>query len=145
MCDYLAAGDTDYGNEIWWNGGDGTGTMNLGSYSGVVPDRDVRVRAGGGGQTQLAQYGIFVSNFSGPGLITNSYASNMADAAYDAGACRQLCDMTLDDDTGVNSGLGYSGTNSGAGWSSRKTYFYLFISICQGREASSNRKVGSLW
>ena len=62
---------------------------------------------------QLAQYGIFVSNSSGPGLITNSYASNMADAAYYVGACRQICNMTLANDTGVNSDLGYSGTNSG--------------------------------
>src|SRR5437899_2521530 len=33
VCDYLAR-DGDHGNEIWWNGGDGTGTTGLGSYSG---------------------------------------------------------------------------------------------------------------
>jgi hypothetical protein len=37
----------------------------------------------------------------------------MADAAYYVGACRQVCDTTLANDTGINSGLGYSGTNSG--------------------------------
>ena len=37
----------------------------------------------------------------------------MADAAYYVGACRQICDTTLANDTGVNSDLGYSGTNSG--------------------------------
>ena len=33
VCDYLA-GDDGHGNEIWWNGGDGTGTIGLGAYSG---------------------------------------------------------------------------------------------------------------
>ena len=33
VCDYLA-GSGEHGNEIWWNGGDGTGTIGLGSYSG---------------------------------------------------------------------------------------------------------------
>ena len=37
----------------------------------------------------------------------------MADAAYYVGACRQICDTTLANDTGVNSDLGYSGTNAG--------------------------------
>jgi hypothetical protein len=112
VCDYLA-GDGDHGNEIWWNGGDGTGTIGLGAYSGSYLTATsewapAKVKSG-----QLAQYGIFVSNSSGPGLITNSYASNMADAAYYVGACRQICDTTLANDTGVNSALGYSGTNSG--------------------------------
>jgi hypothetical protein len=112
VCDYLA-GDGDHGNEIWWNGGDGTGTISLGAYSGSYLTATsewapAKVKSG-----QLAQYGIFVSNSSGPGLITNSYASNMADAAYYVGACRQICDTTLANDTGVNSALGYSGTNSG--------------------------------
>jgi hypothetical protein len=33
VCDYLAGGG-DHGNEIWWNGGDGTGAIGLGAYSG---------------------------------------------------------------------------------------------------------------
>jgi hypothetical protein len=37
----------------------------------------------------------------------------MADAAYYVGACGRICDTTLANDTGVNSDLGYSGTNSG--------------------------------
>jgi hypothetical protein len=61
----------------------------------------------------LAQYGIFVSNSRGPGVIDHSYASNMADAAYYVGACQRQCNTTLDSDTGTNSALGYSGTNSG--------------------------------
>jgi hypothetical protein len=112
VCDYLA-GDGDHGNEIWWNGGDGTGTIGLGSYSGSYLTATSEYAPAKLNSPNLAQYGIFVSNSSGPGLITNSYASNMADAAYYVGACRQICNMTLANDTGVNSDLGYSGTNSG--------------------------------
>jgi hypothetical protein len=112
VCDYLA-GDGDHGNEIWWNGGDGTGTIGLGAYSGSYLTATSEWAPAQVNSGQLAQYGIFVSNSSGPGLITNSYASNMADAAYYVGACRQVCNMTLANDTGVGSDLGYSGTNAG--------------------------------
>ncbi len=61
----------------------------------------------------FAQYGIFVSNASGPGAITHSYVSNMADAAYYVGACQRLCHALLSHDVGTNSALGYSGTNAG--------------------------------
>src|SRR5215472_17160504 len=112
VCDYLAGGG-DHGNEIWWNGGDGTGAINLGAYSGSYLTATSEYAPAQLNSPQLAQYGIFVSNSSGPGLITNSYASNMADAAYYVGACARICNTTLANDTGVNSGLGYSGTNSG--------------------------------
>ena len=112
VCDYLAGGG-DHGNEIWWNGGDGTGTINLGAYSGSYLTATSEYAPAQLNSPQLAQYGIFVSNSSGPGLITNSYASNMADAAYYVGACARICHTTLANDTGVNSGLGYSGTNAG--------------------------------
>ena len=112
VCDYLA-GDGDHGNEIWWNGGDGTGTVGLGSYSGSYLTATSEWASAKVNSPQLALYGIFVSNSTGPGLITNSYASNMADAAYYVGGCRRICNMTLANDTGVNSALGYSGTNSG--------------------------------
>ena len=61
----------------------------------------------------LAQYGIFVSNARGPGVIEESYASNMADSSYYIGACQQVCHATMNHDTGTNSNLGYSGTNAG--------------------------------
>ncbi len=112
VCDYLA-GNGEHGNEIWWNGGDGTGTIALGSYSGSYLTATSQYAPAKLNSPQLAQYGIFVSNSRGPGLITHSYASNMADAAYYVGACRQICNTTLANDTGVNSDLGYSGTNSG--------------------------------
>ena len=124
VCDYLA-GSGDHGNEIWWNGGDGTGTISPGSYSGSYLTATSQYAPAKVNSPQLAQYGIFVSNSSGPGLITNSYASNMADGAYYVGACRRICDTTLANDTGVNSALGYSGTNSGGQLIIRNSVFRL--------------------
>jgi hypothetical protein len=112
VCDYLA-GSGDHGDEIWWNGGDGSGTIGMGAYSGSYLTATSEWAPATPNSGQLAQYGIFVSNSSGPGLMTNSYASNMADAAYYVGACARMCNVTLADDTGLNSSLGYSGTNAG--------------------------------
>jgi hypothetical protein len=112
VCDYLS-GTGGHGNEIWWNGGDGSGVIGMGAYHGsfltatsMYGPKDIT-------SPNLAQYGIFVSNASGPGLIEDSYASNMADAAYYVGACQQQCNTTLTHDIGTNSALGYSGTNAG--------------------------------
>ncbi len=124
VCDYLAGGG-DHGNEIWWNGGDGTGTIGMGAYSGSYLTATSEYAPAKLKSPQLAQYGIFVSNARGPGLITSSYASNMADAAYYVGACRRVCDTTLANDTGVNSALGYSGTNSGGQLIIRNSVFRL--------------------
>ena len=112
VCDYLA-GTGRAGNEIWWNGGDGSGTLGLGAYQGSYLSATSQYRPQDIHSPNLAQYGIFVSNSSGPGQITSSYASNMADAAYYIGACQQQCNTTLAHDVGTNSALGYSGTNAG--------------------------------
>ncbi|HKB29636.1 MAG TPA: hypothetical protein VKD26_02240 [Streptosporangiaceae bacterium] len=114
VCDYLS-GASGHGNEIWWNGGSGSGKIGMGAYYGSYltatsmygPDIHQVPNA------PLAQYGIFVSNARGPGLIAASYASNMADAAYYVGACQRTCDTVLAFDRGTNSALGYSGTNAG--------------------------------
>src|SRR5438552_6971269 len=60
----------------------------------------------------FGDYGIFVSNADGPGLIQHTYASNMGDAAYYIGACPD-CNAVVDDAHAQYSALGYSGTNSG--------------------------------
>ena len=112
VCDY-PAGTGGHGNEIWWNGGDGSGTLGLGAYQGSYLSATSLYGPSDIHSPNLAQYGIFVSNARGPGQITSSYASNMADAAYYIGACQQQCNMTLAHDTGTNSALGYSGTNAG--------------------------------
>lgn len=112
VCDYLS-GPSGHGNEIWWDGGFGTGKIGMGSFSGSFLTATSQYSPVNLHSQHLAQYGIFASNSRGPGVITNSYAGNMADSSFYVGACRRVCDTTLADDTGVNSALGYSGTNSG--------------------------------
>jgi len=118
VCDYLLgtgttgpAGTT--GNEIWWNGGDKSGKIGMGAYTGSYLSATSMYGPSDIHSPNLAQYGIFVSNARGPGVIEDSYASNMADAAYYVGACQQVCNATLNHDVGTNSNLGYSGTNAG--------------------------------
>jgi hypothetical protein len=123
VCDYLA-GPSGQGNEIWWDGGDGSGKLGMGSFSGsYLTATSEYVPATG--RKGLAEYGIFAENARGPGFITDSYASNMADSSFYVGACRQQCDTTLAFDIGVNSGLGYAGTNSGGRMVIRDSVFRL--------------------
>jgi hypothetical protein len=112
VCDYLA-GTSGRGNEIWWNGGDASGTIGMGSYQGSYLTATSMYGPSDIHSPNLAQYGIFVSNARGPGQVTASYASNMADAAYYVGACQRQCNSELAFDRGTNSALGYSGTNAG--------------------------------
>jgi hypothetical protein len=101
VCNFLNGGSGE-GNQVWWNGGDGSGHIGLNgfwgnyltatsSYSSSVPGAlgpccGVNYPAG--------DYGIFSSN-STNGWFKNSYASNMADAAYYIGACQQQCNQTM--------------------------------------------------
>src|SRR5437879_9295000 len=82
----------------------------MGSYSGSYLTATSMFYAGP--SEPMAQYGIFASNAGGPGSITNSYASNMGDAAFYVGACPD-CNAVLSHVHAQNSALAYSGTNSG--------------------------------
>jgi hypothetical protein len=108
VCNYLH-GSGDTGNEIWWNGGDGTGAIGgskfLGSYLSTTSSY---FKA----EETAAQYGIFSSNWNG-GTWDQTYASNFNDSGYYIGACQQLCNQTVNHAWGEYSALGYSGSNSG--------------------------------
>ncbi|HZQ58736.1 MAG TPA: hypothetical protein VFA84_11895 [Acidimicrobiales bacterium] len=106
-CNFLVGG-AGGGNEIWWNGGDGSGVVGLGAYTGSYLSATSTYAVG----DTAGSYGLFVSNSRGPGRITHSYASNMADASFYVGACAD-CNAVLDDVHGQYSALGYSGTNAG--------------------------------
>jgi hypothetical protein len=109
VCNFLN-GAGSAGNEIWWNGGDGSGQIGMGAFRGVYltatstffKDNDT-----------AAAYGIFSSNSSGPGVWEHTYASNFSDSSYYIGACQQVCNQTMTDAHGQYSALGYSGTNAG--------------------------------
>jgi hypothetical protein len=109
VCNFLG-GAGDAGNEIWWNGGDGSGLIGLRGYNGRYLTATSTYY---GGEATAAQYGIFSSNAQGPGSWDQIYASNFNDSGMYVGACRQVCGITIDDAWMEFNALGYSGTNSG--------------------------------
>jgi hypothetical protein len=95
--------DGDNGNEIWWNGGDGTGVIGAEGWHGAyLTAYDTGLNGG---------YGLFVSN-SVKGSMEKVYASGFNDSGLYIGACRD-CRAKVSEATVENSSLGYSGTNSG--------------------------------
>jgi hypothetical protein len=108
-CNFLT-GKGNSGNEIWWNGGDGSGKIGLGAFKGTYLNATSTFY---NGAKTAAGYGIFSSNSRGPGLWAHDYASNFDDSNYYIGACRRVCNQTMNHDWSQFSALGYSGTNSG--------------------------------
>ncbi len=109
VCNFLS-GAGDSGNEIWFNGGDGSGQIGMGAYLGRYLSATSTYY--GDTTTPAAAYGLFASNSRGPGLWAHTYASNMNDSSYYIGACPD-CNATVTDAHAQYSVLGYSGTNSG--------------------------------
>ena len=107
-CNYLH-GSGDTGNEIWWNGGDGSGKVGGYQFYGSYLNATSTFYHG---EDTAAQYGIFSSNWNG-GTWANTYASNFNDSGYYIGACRQQCNQVVDRAWSQYSVLGYSGSNSG--------------------------------
>ena len=102
-CNFLGEG-----NQIWWNGGDGSGKIGMTTYHGAFLSATTTYFSS---KRPQATYGIFVSNARGPGDVTDSYGTNMNDAAFYVGACAP-CRSTLKRVHGEFNTLGYSGTNS---------------------------------
>jgi hypothetical protein len=91
VCNFLG-GSGSAGNEVWWNGGDGGGHIDLnGFWANYVNATSTYY----GGESTAAAYGIFASD-STNGSFNYSYASNMNDSNYYVGACQQQCNTTLD-------------------------------------------------
>jgi hypothetical protein len=110
VCNFLA-GTGDSGNEIWWNGGDGSGKIGLTGYWGSYLTATSTFYRGD--EATAAEYGIFASNSAGPASWNQLYASNMNDSGTYVGACQQRCDVVMNHMWMENNALGYSGTNSG--------------------------------
>jgi hypothetical protein len=120
VCNFLggSGGGGGTGNEVWWNGGAGSGKIGghgyVGSYLNATstwfnPNTSL---TGVKRESTAAQYGIFSSNWNG-GTWDNTYASNMNDSGYYVGACQQQCNQVVNHAWGEFSALGYSGSNSG--------------------------------
>ena len=114
VCNFLGDLSGKNGNQIWWNGGDGSGHIGMGSYSGsyLTASSTFYPQPASAATLQLAQYGIFASNADGPGSISYSYASNMADSGFYVGACAD-CNAVLNFVHAQNSAQGFSGSNAG--------------------------------
>jgi hypothetical protein len=110
VCNFLS-GAAGSGNEIWWNGGDDSGTIGMGPWQGTYLSATSTFYDPADPET-AAQYGLFASNASGPGLLDQTYASNFSDSGYYIGACPD-CDAVISHAHAQHSALGYSGTNSG--------------------------------
>lgn len=110
VCNYLTSTSGANGNEIWWNGGQGTGMTGMGSYWGDY--LTATSTYSNGTSLPYADYGIYAGNATGPGSIVHTYASNQGDSAYYIGACPD-CHAVLSDAHAEGSALGFSGTNSG--------------------------------
>ena len=110
-CNFLG-GAGDSGNNIWWNGGAGSGVNGLTGYSGSYLTATDTYN---GGNATAATYGIFSSDASGSATTVwdHVYASNFNDAGMYVGACQQKCYITINHAWMENNALGYSGTNSG--------------------------------
>jgi parallel beta-helix repeat protein len=113
VCDYLSGPGGKEGNQVWWDGGDGSGQIGMAGFAGSYLTATSMYHPGNVNDQHLAQYGIYVGNTAGPGQITDSYASNMAAGAFYVGACGRECGTVLSGDHGTNSAFGYLGTNSG--------------------------------
>ena len=109
VCNFLG-GSAPSGNEIWWNGGDGSAKIGLTGYEGSYLTATSTAFVN---EDTAAQYGIFASNAAGPARWTTTYASNFNDSGMYVGACLQACNITIDKAWMEYSALGYSGTNSG--------------------------------
>src|SRR3954466_15876171 len=102
-CNFLGEG-----NQIWWNGGDGSGKIGMTSwYGSYLSTTSTYFNA----KKPQATYGVFASNARGPGRLTDSYGTNMNDAALYIGACHP-CNAVIQRFHGEYNRLGYSGTNS---------------------------------
>ena len=107
-CNFLG-GSQAAGNQIWWNGGYDTGRVSGYGFTGrYLSATSTYFKT----EKTAATYGIFSSNWSG-GTWDQTYASNFNDSGYYIGACRQVCDQTMNHAHAQFNALGYSGSNSG--------------------------------
>jgi hypothetical protein len=109
VCNFLGGGGSA-GNEIWWNGGDGSGKIGLGPFEGSYLNATSTFYES---EDTAATYGLFTSNANGPGVLDHTYGSNFNDANYYIGACAQVCNQVVNHSWSEYSALGFSGTNAG--------------------------------
>jgi hypothetical protein len=115
VCNFIA-GSGSAGNEIWWNGGSGSGKVGIKGYQGSYLTATSTYFVADPGSVNVcstcALYGIFASNAEN-GTLNQLYANNFSDSGMYVGACHRVCAATITNAWMENNALGYSGTNSG--------------------------------
>jgi hypothetical protein len=102
------------GNDIWWNGGSGSGKIGAhGWYGNYLTAYESEGLKGG--------YGIFTGNET-EGEYDHIYASGFADSGFYIGACQE-CDATVRNAVMEDNALGYSGSNAGGSLRIEKSIF----------------------
>ena len=109
VCNFLA-GTGASGNQVWWNGGDGSGKIGMRGYWGSYLTATSTFFSN---ERTAAEYGIFASNAAGPASFDELYANDMNDSGTYVGACQRACNVTMNHLWMEYNALGYSGTNSG--------------------------------
>lgn len=110
VCNFLSARSGAEGNEIWWNGGAGSGKVGIGSWWGDYLTATSTYSRGV--NAPFGNYGIYAGNARGPGGLDHSYASNMGESGFYVGACPD-CNAVLKHVHAQTSAVGFSGTNAG--------------------------------
>ncbi len=67
VCDYLSGAGAKDGNEIWWNGGDGSGRIGMHRFTGSYLTATSMFHPTDIANKHLAQFGIYIGNTAGPG------------------------------------------------------------------------------
>ena len=110
VCNFLNGPAGDNGNEVWWQGGHEAGGIGGHGFTGSYLSATNTFF--NGNEHLASQYGIFSSHWSG-GTWDHDYASNFNDSGFYIGACKQVCNQTMNHDQAEYNALGYSGSNSG--------------------------------
>ncbi len=101
------------GDQIYFDGGAGSGRTGLGAFAAsYLTATSTFTGSAPGALAHLAEAGVAVRNARGPGMLSYSFSSNMATAAFYAGGCSS-CNLVLDHVVGETSVLGFSATNAG--------------------------------
>jgi hypothetical protein len=107
VCNFLGY---DRGRQVVFSGGPGGRPSTVGAFTArylTTTSTLVSPHVNG-----LAAYGIYVSNVTGPGMVSNVLASNMANSALHIGACRD-CNTVFTHDTARNSVIGLTAIDAG--------------------------------
>ena len=108
VCNFVGHDRT--GIQLFFDGGYTTDEIGLGAFE--ANHITATSTSESADRARLASWGIFVSNTRGPGTVTNSFASNMADSAFHIGSCAD-CNTVFDHDTARHSVIGFTAINAG--------------------------------